>query len=42
MNEKKASPPTPLQGERGVISLVILWSGVNDGTFNSGVFHSLK
>ena len=42
MNEEKASPPTPLQGERGVISLVILWSGANDGTFNSGVFHSLK
>ena len=32
-----ASPPAPLQGERGVISLVALWGGAKGDTINNGV-----
>ena len=36
-----ASPPTPLQGERGVISLVALWGDAKDGMVSNGVFRPL-
>ena len=36
-----ASPPTPLQGERGAISLVALWGGAKDGMVSNSVFRPL-